>query len=79
MTLDWIGEQLCMGSAGHVSHLFYRSKSNPEKLSGEESQKAVLTPHSVHLPVIDSSNAARDDAYPVLKGPPLSLLGPDVG
>lgn len=42
MTLDWIADQLCMGSAGHVSHLFYRKKANPEKVYGEESQKKLF-------------------------------------
>ena len=42
MTLDWIAEHLSMGSAGHVSHLFYRNKSNREKAGGEESQKKLF-------------------------------------
>lgn len=42
MTLDWIAEQLSMGSAGHVSHLFYRNKSSREKATGEECQKKLF-------------------------------------
>jgi REP element-mobilizing transposase RayT len=43
MTLDWIAEQLYMGSAGHVSHLFYRSTPNPGETDEEKSQ-GKLTP-----------------------------------
>jgi hypothetical protein len=42
MTLSWIAEQLCMGSGGHVSHLFYRNKSNPEEAEGQEGQKKLF-------------------------------------
>ena len=42
MTLDWIADQLGMGSAGHVSHLLYKNKSNREKANGEESQKKLF-------------------------------------
>jgi REP-associated tyrosine transposase len=42
MTLSWIAEHLSMGSPGHVSHLFYRNKSNPEEADGEESQKKLF-------------------------------------
>jgi hypothetical protein len=45
MTLDWIAEHLSMGSAGHVSHLFYRNKSDREKAEREESQKKLFSPH----------------------------------
>jgi len=42
MTLDWIAEQLSMGSAGHVSYLFYRNKSNREQANAEECQKKLF-------------------------------------
>src|SRR5690242_3975465 len=37
------------GSAGHVSHLFYRNKSKREKADGEESQKSCSDPASASL------------------------------
>jgi len=38
MTLHGIAERLHLGSAGHVSHLFYRKGANASEVSGEGCQ-----------------------------------------
>ena len=38
MTLHWLAERLHLGSAGHVSHLFYRKGANASEVSGEGCQ-----------------------------------------
>jgi hypothetical protein len=40
--MDWIAQQLYMGSAGHVSHLFYQKASNPPDANEDQNQDKLF-------------------------------------